>query len=134
MELNTFNKTVINNYLKATNFKIDNNIKFSNTLDKNRKIHIGFLSNHMWNNPCEIRVTRQIFKHHNRDKFKISCYTEATKPHPSAKITKSYIDNFEDISGLKDKEVADLIRNDKVDILFHIDGYWGWKNIPYPTL
>ena len=134
VDLNNFNRTVVNNHLKAINFKIDNNIKFSNTLDKNRKIHIGFLSNHIWNNTTEIRQTKPIFKHYNKNKFKISCYTDITNPHPSAMITKSYIDNFKDISKLKEKEVADLIRNDKVDILVLIDGYFGWEKIFYVPL
>ena len=134
VDLNNLNRTVVNNYLKAINFKIDNNIKFNNTLDKNRKIHIGFVSNLMWDGVPEIKTTRHIFKNHNRDKFKISCYTEVTNPHPSAMITRSCIDNYIDIGKLGYKEAADLIRNDEVDILVNLDGYFGWDkahHIPF---
>ena len=121
-DFNNLYRTVVNNYLKATNFEINNDVKFDNTLDKNRKIHIGFLSNYIWTCPLEIRITRQIFKNCDKEKFKISCYTEVTDPHPLSMINKSYVDNYVDISKLKEKEAADLIRNDEVDIRINMDG------------
>ena len=95
IDYNNLYKTVIDKHLKAANFKINNNVKFDNTLDKNRKIHIGLFSDFIWINTPEIKTTRQFLKHYNRDKFKISCYSGiSTDPHPSAVITKSYIDNY----------------------------------------
>ena len=132
-DFNTFNKTVVNNYLKAINFKINNDIKFSNTLNKDRKIHIGFLSNFIWLHMQDIRTIRKFFEDYNRDKFKVSCYTEITDIHPSTVGMKTCVDSCKNIGDLNPKSAADLIRNDNVDILVHVDGYW-WPTMSYLML
>jgi protein O-GlcNAc transferase len=89
----------------------------------NKKIHIGYLSNNFRNHPTAI-LLQEIFGTHNRNNFKISCYSYGPDDDSEQRRhIKKTCDNFVDIDKLKDIEAAEKIYGDEVDILVDLVGY-----------
>ncbi|MBF0118061.1 MAG: tetratricopeptide repeat protein [Desulfobacterales bacterium] len=90
---------------------------------KKDKINIGYLSNDFRNHAVGHLVI-PLFKNHNRNHFKIFCYSSGVddKSHFRESISKS-CDKFVDIRTLDNIEAAKCIYNDNIDILVDMMGY-----------
>lgn len=121
-------KTLVDNYLKAIKLVPNNNQKYENILDKNKKLRIGYLSSNIRYHVL-MKFMRPVFENHDKSKLHIICYSNAESSDRMTDIIKSCSDEFKVINPLTDKEVADLIRNDKIDILVDLDGHAGYNRL-----
>ncbi len=83
------------------------------------------------NDACASAMSRRIFapiarialftvpllSHHDRSKFEIFCYSSVAAPDVTTARIQTHADVWRDVTRLKDAEVAQRIRQDKIDIL-----------------
>jgi protein O-GlcNAc transferase len=100
-------------------------IHFPHDVRKSRKtkITVGYLSNDFRNHPMA-HLMLGLFGLHNRDEFKIFCYSYGKDDgsYYSARIRQD-CDKFVDIHNLNDSAAAKCIYEDQVDILVDLKGH-----------
>ena len=96
---------------------------FSPGLSRKKRIILGYLSSD-FKNHATAHLMLSMFKMHNRDKFKIYCYSDGEDDKSSyrTKIIND-CDGFVEIRGLSHFDAATRIYNDQVDILIDLKGY-----------
>lgn len=95
--------------------------KNSRTLTSSRT-HVAYLSADFEGHAVG-RLTRDLFKAHDRSRFKVSGYTLRSLPQPHAEALSSDFDSFRDLDGLSDEQAAAAIAADDVDVLVDLGGY-----------
>jgi len=117
-------KSAVDAYLQVSKTDIDLNKKHKNIVDKTKKIHIGYLSTDFCSHVV-MRFFEPILANYDKNRFSITLYSNTKKPDHVTQRCRNYADNFKDIKDLKDKELAELIENDGVDILVDLGGHSG---------
>jgi len=95
---------------------------------------VGYLSNNFKNHPTA-HLIQGMFRHHNREKFDVFCYSygEDDKSSYREKI-KTECDRFIDVRTLSHAEAAKRIYDDQVDILVDLVGYMKANRLCIPAL
>jgi len=109
----------------------DLNIHFSFDVRRSckRKIAIGYLSNDFRNHP-KTHLMLDLFGLHNRDEFKIICYSDGEDDGTYyRKRIERDCDRFVDIRNLNHMDAAKCIYEDQVDILIDLNGYTGGNRL-----
>jgi len=99
-------------------FKI-NPVKRQNKPKK--KLKIGYVSPDLRHHAVGILI-KDIFQHHNREKFAVYCYNLTTEDEVTATIKKG-CDEYTDISLISSLQAAIKINQDGIDILIDLAGY-----------
>ena len=86
------------------------------------KIRVGFLSADFFSHPVVKWVWALIFKL-NKKFFATYCYGAVKKPDRVTEYVKATAENWRDILDLQEDQVAKLIREDEIDILFDLSGH-----------
>ena len=95
-----------------------------NCLDPHRKLRIGYISPDFRKHSVTYYF-EPILNGHDRNKFDIYAYGDIETPD---KVTGRLVEKFDfyrNIKGVGDKEVAELIRSDSIDILVDLAGHTG---------
>jgi protein O-GlcNAc transferase len=87
-----------------------------NTRDQGRRLRIGYVSPN-FHKHCQSFFTMPLFSHHNHETFEIFCYSDVARPDAITGRLQSLCQGWRTIVGLSDAQVAELIREDHVDIL-----------------
>lgn len=96
---------------------------FKNRYLSEEKIHLGYLSNNFRNHPTA-NLLMDIFKLHNREMFKVSCYSYGPDDQSyQREHIKTTCDEFIDLHNLNNASAAKRIFEDKVDILIDLAAY-----------
>jgi protein O-GlcNAc transferase len=88
----------------------------TNVPDPERRLRIGYVSPEFGGH-VESFFTIPLLSNHDRRRFEISCYAQATDPDTLTERVRGYADVWRSISGLSDMQAADLVRHDQIDIL-----------------
>lgn len=93
----------------------------SRNMDRARRLRIGYVSgDYSWHPVAMFLIP--VIERHNRQDFEIYCYSTGTK---SDEITQQIIpmpDHWVDGASMSDKELADKIYEDEIDILVDLGG------------
>ncbi len=87
------------------------------TLD--RVLRIGYVSDDLCHHPVG-RFLLPLLKNHDRQKFEIFCYTGVRRPDATTDELKNHTDAWRSTVGLTDAQLAQTIRNDRIDILLDL--------------
>jgi protein O-GlcNAc transferase len=96
----------------------------SNDPNPDRKLRIGYVSADF----CAHSVMDfflSILAHRDREQHEIVCYSDVDFPDPITQQGQKLADQWRDIRAVNDIELADLVRNDKIDILVDLGGHSG---------
>ena len=104
-----------------------------NDANMHRQLRIGYLSPDFRKHPVATFMQPIIASHHP-DRVKIYCYANVEKIDDMSKWFQSHSDEWRDIYGLTDSQAAELIRNDKIDILVELAGHTGGNRLPLMAL
>ncbi len=86
------------------------------------KIRIGFMSSDLRDHPVSY-FALPIFEQYNRDEYEIYCYSFYTGQEDRVqKYIRGKVDGFHLKPGISDRDAAQLIANDDLDILFELGG------------
>lgn len=101
---------------------LDPHKRFSRESAQTRRIKVGYLSSffqsHNWMKPVW-----GLLNHHNRDRFEVFLYSDGPEAACRQCYQKHPMDRFHDITGLSNREAADLIETCELDILVDLNGY-----------
>jgi predicted O-linked N-acetylglucosamine transferase (SPINDLY family) len=81
-----------------------------------RPLRIGYVSPHFYNH-CQSFFTIPLLAHHDRDQFRIYCYSSVAKPDDNTKWIADHADEWRQVSDVDDAGLARMIREDCIDIL-----------------
>lgn len=93
----------------------------TNSRDPDRRLRIGWLSSDFHDHPVA-RNLEPIFAHRDRDAFEAVCYADVAKPDGATALFQSVADVWRPICGRTDREVAQIVRDDQIDILVVLAG------------
>ena len=92
----------------------------SNDPSPDRPLRIGYVSADFRNHACAYYI-EPLLANHNRQQFVITCYAEVDAPDEVTRRFQSYADHWNNIVGMSDDSVAELIRRDRIDILVDLN-------------
>jgi predicted O-linked N-acetylglucosamine transferase (SPINDLY family) len=87
-----------------------------------RKLRIGYVSGDFNGHPVGF-FTAGAIPRHDREAFEVYCYYNCIKNDPLTEKFRSSADHWRDIIGKTDTEAAEMIRQDRIDILVDLAGH-----------
>ena len=87
-----------------------------NTREPGRRLRIGYVSPDLRNHPVGLFMEPVLQRHH-RGEFEIFCYADVRGNDELTQRLRSHADVWRETAGLRDEQLAQLIRNDGIDIL-----------------
>jgi len=97
-------------------------LRYANDPTPGRKLKVGFLSPDFREHAAR-HFLDPLLRHLDRSALEIVCYAEVTNEDAVTRSFKAMSDAWRSTVGLTDDEVADLIRNDRIDILVDFGGH-----------
>lgn len=92
-----------------------------NGRDPDRRLRIGWLSSDFRDHPVG-RNLELFFAHRDRAAFESYCYADVKVPDAMTDRFQGLADVWRPISGLSDAAVAELARNDRIDVMVYLAG------------
>jgi predicted O-linked N-acetylglucosamine transferase (SPINDLY family) len=94
----------------------------ANTCSPSRRLKIGYVSPDFRRHSVNYFI-EPVLASHDHEQFEIFCYSDVLRPDNITERLQHYADHWRGIVGLPDERVADLIRNDAIDILVDLAGH-----------
>ncbi|MEJ0069998.1 MAG: hypothetical protein WDO24_16210 [Pseudomonadota bacterium] len=88
----------------------------ANDRDPDRPLRIGLLSSDLRNHPVG-HLLRPWFRWCDRTTHQLICYAEVAAPDRQSELFRAAADGWRSTVGLADRAVAEMIRNDRIDLL-----------------
>ncbi len=90
--------------------------------DPRRRLRIGYVSPDFKQHAVGT-MALPLLACHNREEFEVSCYAQAREPDAMTERFRGHADHWRSTVGLCDEQLADLIRQDQIDILVDLAGH-----------
>jgi protein O-GlcNAc transferase len=87
-----------------------------NGRDPERRLRIGYVSPN-FREHCQSLFTIPLLSNHDHKAFEIFCYSDVARNSAVTERIRGYADQWRQISGISDADVARKIREDRIDIL-----------------
>jgi protein O-GlcNAc transferase len=87
-----------------------------NNRDPNRRLRIGYIAPD-FREHCQSFFTMPLLSNHDHHGFEIFCYSDVRRPDAITARLQGYADHWRDIAGMSNENVAERIRNDRIDVL-----------------
>ena len=87
-----------------------------NDRSPDRRLRVGYVSPDFRSHPVG-RFLLPLLESHDRGSFEIFCYASVDIPDAMTDRCRAHADVWRDVLGLSDEQVADAIRQDRIDIL-----------------
>ena len=87
-----------------------------NDRSPDRRLRIGYVSPD-FRNHCQALFTMPLLSAHDHEHFEIVCYADVVRPDNITERLRSHVGTWRNITGLNHEQVAQLIRQDGIDIL-----------------
>ncbi len=88
----------------------------TNNRDPDRRLRIGYVSPDFCNHPVG-RFLLPLLAAHDRDRFAVFCYADDQRRDDLTALLRRHADQWRSTVGLTDERLAQLIREDQIDIL-----------------
>lgn len=88
----------------------------ANDRSPGRRLRIGYVSPDWREHPIG-RFMLPLLSHHDRERFKIFCYSDLSRPDSLTQRLRGSADVWRDTPGRSDEQLANLVRDDRIDIL-----------------
>ncbi len=96
----------------------------SNDWNPDRPLRIGFVSPDFRDHPVA-RFIRPIFQHRDRAQFQAIVYSSVNHPDEVTAALRAQVDEWHDVTPLDNAQLADVIRQHRIDILIDLSGHTG---------
>ncbi len=100
----------------------------TNTPDPGRHLRIGYVSPEFRSHVDGWLMAPLLANHDHRD-FEIFCYAGVARPDALTEELRGHTDVWRDTVGLSDQQVADLVRDDRIDILVDLKLHTGGNRL-----
>ena len=101
----------------------------TNDRSPTRRLRLGYLSPDFCSHPVG-RFLLPLFAHHSRASFEIFCYSNTPRADRVTAAFRSSADGWRDIAGQTDRQAADLIRADRIDLLVDLALHTAKSRLP----
>jgi len=90
----------------------------------NKRLRIGYISPDFFHHSVSF-FCHALFEHHNLDFFEVFLYSNTTREDDKTELFKSMVPetNWKKVTGMLARDVANLIREDHIDILVELAGH-----------
>jgi predicted O-linked N-acetylglucosamine transferase (SPINDLY family) len=92
----------------------------ANSRDPQRRLRIGYVSAD-FREHVDSFFTVPLLAHHDRRQFEIFCFSGVARPDALTERLRGYADVWRSTVGLSDRQVADMIHGDQIDILVDLE-------------
>lgn len=89
---------------------------YQNDRQPGRRLRIGYVSPDFSSHVLSF-IMLPLLRHHDHKEFEVVCYASVPRPDAMTQRIRACADLWRDISGVTDAQVAELIRQDRIDIL-----------------
>ncbi len=96
----------------------------TNDHNPDRRLRIGYVSPD-FKDHCQSNFTIPLLSNHNHDQFEIFCYANVPRPDAFTEKLQGLTDTWRSTIGMSDQQLADLVRNDRIDILIDLTMHMG---------
>jgi FkbM family methyltransferase len=93
-----------------------------------RRLRVGYVSPDFCMHPVACFI-EPVLASHDRSAFEIFCYSNVVCPDVATDYLKGLADCWRDIVGMSDEQVANLVRNDQIDILVDLAGHTAYNRM-----
>jgi len=93
-----------------------------NNRDPARPLRVGFVSPDLRHHPVA-RFLLALLRHHDKSNCEIYCYADPTKPDETTATLRQFADHWRNTLGRSDDQLAEQIRDDRIDILIDLAGH-----------
>ena len=94
----------------------------ANDRSPDRRLRIGYVSPDLYGHPVG-RFLLPVLAHHDKNCFEVFAYAQVAHPSAMTQRLRSCTDGWRSTVGLTDAQVAELIRQDRIDILVDLAGH-----------
>jgi predicted O-linked N-acetylglucosamine transferase (SPINDLY family) len=94
-----------------------------------RPLRVGFVSPDLGTHPVGYFLVG-VLEHVDRGRLQTVCYSDRRQQDEMTLRLKSAATDWRDTAGLPDERLTDLIREDRIDILFDLAGHSGYNRLP----
>jgi len=95
-----------------------------NDPDPGRRLRVGYVSAHFYRHPVG-RYLLPLLECHDHRQFEIFCYASVAAADDLSARLRVHADHWRDVAGLTDERLAELIREDGIDILVDLCAHMG---------
>lgn len=81
-----------------------------------RKLRVGYVSSDFRRHACA-KFILPLLAAHDRERFELFCYAEVRHPDDTTRRMQAHADGWRSTVGLSDDRVAQLVRDDRIDVL-----------------
>ena len=97
-------------------------IEFKNSLNADKKIHIGFVSGDLrWHSVAFFLLG--LLRHLPKSEFEVTCFSDSPDPDNMSHILKQNVEGWVDSSTMSDEKLIQTLRRSRVDVLFDLAGH-----------
>jgi protein O-GlcNAc transferase len=89
-----------------------------------RKLRIGYVSSDLSYHPVGLFML-PVIERHDRSRFEVHCYATSTKADDFTRRLSSRADGWREAHALSDAQLAQLVHDDRIDILVDLAGHSG---------
>lgn len=108
--------------------RADGRPSLRNDASADRRLRLAYVSSDFRDHPNRWFMNA-LFEHRDRDAFDVACYHAWRRHDPETAWIRDRVDRFRDVDGLTDPKLADLLREDGIDIAVFVGGRFD-KNRP----
>jgi protein O-GlcNAc transferase len=102
--------------------------QFANTRDPGRRLRIGYVSGEFYLHPVA-RFMIPLIERHDRSAFEVYCYSVGALRDSLTRQVEKVADVWREAKGLTHEQLADLVHEDRIDILFDLSGHTGGSRL-----
>lgn len=93
-----------------------------NSRELGRRLKVGYVSSDFRGHPIT-RFQEGVLAHHDREAFEVFCYSNVAEPDAVTARIRSYADQWREVRSLDDERLAQMIRDDGIDVLVDLTGH-----------
>jgi predicted O-linked N-acetylglucosamine transferase (SPINDLY family) len=93
------------------------------------RVRIGYLSPDFRGHSVAFFIL-PVLNHHDRSRFGVTCYSDVASPEPMTEVLKKSPERWRDTAGLNSDQLAQLVKDDGIDILIDLCGHTPRNRLP----
>jgi len=99
-----------------------------NSREPDRRLRIGYVSPDFREHPVA-RFVLPLFREHDRGQVEVFTYSDLTRQDPVTRMLRDHVDQWRDVTTLRDEQLTDLVRADEIDILVDLAAHSGHNRL-----
>ncbi len=100
----------------------------ANVADLERRLRVGYVSPDFREHSVAYFI-ENLLATHDKEQVEVFCYADMIKPDATTDRLRKLVPHWRDITGRADREVAQLVREDQIDILVDLAGHTGGNRL-----